>query len=209
MFIGFGELGFDIRAFVENEACALLERLGKKIQYAVERRHGTRGDDVRFLDEGSCFGARRHYAHVGELEQFDSGIHKAGFLLSGFDEGEADIRQHDGKRNAGEAGSSTGIEHTPDLGKMAPGRDGIADVLDSGFFGTGEPREIHVLVGGNDEIQMLGRFRDQAFAMGDFGRKNAIQFFFKGAQLHVFIMASLSKRELGFGFTRPSRSSTS
>jgi hypothetical protein len=189
--IGFGQLSIDIGSFVEDEPRALFERLGKKIEYAVEGRHRTRGDDVRLLEDGSCLGARSHNAHVSELERFDSAIHKAGFLLSGLGKREADIGQHDGKWNAGEAGSGTCVEHSRGLRKMAPRRDRVAHMLDSGFFGTGEPREIHVFVGGDDELKMLRGLCDQPFAMWNFRRKNAIKFFFI---LHTFIMALRATR---------------
>ena len=185
MSIGFGQLGFDIGAFVENEPCALLQRLGKKIQYAVERRHGSGGDDVRLLEERSRFGALRYDTHVCELERFDGGIYKTRFLLSGLGEREANIRQHDGKWNAGEAGAGAGVEDSLGIRKMTPGSDRVAHVLYGGFFRIREPREVHVLVGGNDQIEMLGSFRDQALAIWNFRRKNAIQFFDKR---HTFIM---------------------
>ena len=155
MTIGFSQLSVNVGPFVENEPCALFDWLGKKIQDAMERSHGTGGDDVGSLEEGSRFGARRHNAHVSELKRFDGAIHKAGFLLSGLGEREANFRQYDRKRNAGEAGAGAGIEDSLGVRKMTPWRDGITDVLDGGFFGAGEPREIHVLVGGNDEIKML------------------------------------------------------
>jgi hypothetical protein len=174
MSIGFGQLGVYMGSFIENEPCALLERSGKKIEYAVERRHRTRGDDLGLLQKGGHLSAGSRNAHVFEFERFNGAIHKAGFLLSGLGKREANIRQHDGKRNAGEASSRAGVEDPSGLRKMTPGCDRIAHMLDGRFFGAGEPREIHVLVSGNDELKMLGRFGDQPLTMGNVRWKNAI-----------------------------------
>jgi hypothetical protein len=72
------------------------------------------------------------------------------------------------------------------LRKMTPGGNRVADVLDGGLFRAGEPCEIHVLVGSNDQMKMLRCLSDKTPAVGDFRGKNAIELLSK----HLyFIMA--------------------
>jgi len=184
---GLGQFHFNIGAFVEDETRALLQRPGEEIQDAMKRRDGPSGDNIRHFDECGCLGTGSHYAHVAKFERFDGTIHKAGFFLGGFGKGESDIRQHERKRNAGKAGAGTGIEDTPGVGKMTPGHNGVTNVFDGGFLGTGEPREVHMLIGGNDELKMFGGFGDQPLAMRNLCGKNAIELLSK----HLFFIMAL------------------
>ena len=184
---GLGQFHFNIGAFIEDKPRALLQGRGEEIQDAMKRRDGAGGNNIRPFGESGCLGAGGDDAHVSKFEQFDSAIHKTGLFLSGFGEGESDIRQHERKGNAGKAGAGTGIEDTPGVGKMTPGHNGVTNVLDGGFLGTGEPREVHMLIGGNDELKMLGGFGDQPLAMWNLCGKNAIELLSK----HLFFIMAL------------------
>ena len=68
-----------------------------------------------------------------------------------------------------------------------PGRNRIVDMLDGRFFRSCNPREIHVLVGSDDETEVLRGFMNDAVAMGKVLRQHTLKFLL---ELHVFIMAS-------------------
>ena len=58
-------------------------------------------------------------------------------------------------------------------------------MLNSGFTRICDPRQVHILIGFNNKLQVLRRFGDERLAMGEVQRQNTRQFFLK---LHFYIM---------------------
>ena len=154
----------------------------------MQRRYRTCRNNIGPFAERGFFGARRRHAHVPQLQRFHSVLHEARLLLRRFSESESDIGQHQRERNPGKSRARACVKYPPGLRKVSPRRHRIANVLDGGFFRIREPREIHVLIRGDNELKMLGGLGNQPLAMWNFRGKNALQLFGK----HLFFMMTFA-----------------
>ena len=196
---GFGDFGFGVRTFVEKDPGAGTQGGGEESDRSRERRDGTRGDNGGAMGLEPVLGAVGADFDVGEAEVRGGGFDEPRLLLGRFKQGKAGFREDEGKRNAGESGAAAGIDDVRGAGEEPPGNHRIGHMFDGGFAGTDDAREIEVLVGFDDQIEVAGRARDDGIAMRQVGRKDLLELFGKG---HGAFMIALGRYLLEDGCHR-------
>jgi len=95
------------------------------------------------------------------------------------DQGERRCRESNCQWDAGKARAGSGIGNAPDSGKQAPGQQRIHHVLDYGLPLFDNGRQVELLVGFDNHLQMAGGFRDAGIAMREVLRQQLPQQVFK------------------------------
>jgi len=150
----FGELG----AFHGEEFAAFFDEGEAPFDEDVHGADGAGGDDVEGFAQvavGDVLGAVGEDADVGQGEGGGGSVEESGFFLGGFEEENLGVGAGDGQGDAGDAAAAADVgEAMGILRKVREERQGVGDVEDLGGGAVFDPRQVHRLVGLEEEVEV-------------------------------------------------------